>query len=193
MPQDSQVDQGALSRISKLETGHATLETGQQSLGREIGQMRESLDTFTGEIRRGMERIHQDRAVDHRANYPLILSAIGVLVALGALVSGGINADIARVEGMATKWETRAFEEAAEAWRRPDHDRFAETVKGDHDRLDKALQREMRDLNNATASALAAMGARVNSQLADLRAEQIRLRAGQIQTADRHPPGGLGE
>ena len=91
-------DNSYRARVSTLEKGQAALETGQESLGREIGQLRQALDSFAGDMRKGLERLQHTQANDHRTNWPVLLSAATVIIALGALVAGGFRDDVNRLE-----------------------------------------------------------------------------------------------
>lgn len=112
---DGNQEHDSRSRISRLERGHASLETGQQSLGREIGQLREALDSFAGDMRRGIDRIQQGRASDHRANYPLLLSTATVLLTLGAIVASAVRTDQNRIEADVGGLQSRELQGVAVA------------------------------------------------------------------------------
>jgi hypothetical protein len=126
------------SRISALEQGQAALEAGQESLGREVGQLRDVVLSLNSEVRTGFNKIAESRTNDQKANWPVFLSSATVLLALGALVSGGINADFRRLDGEVDIMQDRDFETAGDRWRRADHDQFADNVREDTQIVEKS-------------------------------------------------------
>lgn len=127
------------SRISALEQGQAALEAGQESLGREVGQLRDVVLSLNSEVRTGFNKIAESRTNDQKANWPVFLSSATVLLALGALVSGGINADFRRLDGEVDVLQDRAFETAGDRWRRADHDQFASNIREDMQMVEQTI------------------------------------------------------
>lgn len=81
-------------RISDIESGFAQLQATQDAQGREIGLIRSEVGNISRELRAGFAAQASDRTKDKQANWPVLLSASTVIVAIGALVSGNLHGEM---------------------------------------------------------------------------------------------------
>lgn len=81
-------------RLSHIESGFAKLQATQDAQGRELGLIRNEVSSIAEEVRSGFAAQAEKRNYDSRTNWPVLLSAITILIALGGIVSSNINKSI---------------------------------------------------------------------------------------------------